>query len=85
MPHVEHREAPFAIKAEAVLREQRVAVQRADAAAAVGGLGEGANRGVATRLLYHAPFCRKLRKKGCPRRALSILIDRLQTRKEGGL
>ena len=35
MTHVEDRQAPLALEAETVLRKQRVAVERADAAAVV--------------------------------------------------
>src|SRR6185295_10332812 len=40
VPDVEHGQAPFALEAEAVLREQRVAAEGADAAAVVRGLGQ---------------------------------------------
>src|SRR5207253_7152049 len=40
MTHVEDRQSPLALEAEAVLREQRVPTERADAASAVYGLGQ---------------------------------------------
>ena len=49
VPHVEDRQGPLALEAEAVLRKQRVAVERADAAAVVRRLGACSRRAARTR------------------------------------